>query len=78
MLNLTTSTTSSSAKEPISIAIPFDLSREKGAMMQNENVSHGKTKLEERRELPSVPCSRPLYKGRIICGAVLVSMENKR
>jgi hypothetical protein len=31
-------------REPISVAIPFDHLRRKEAMMQQANVSHGKTK----------------------------------
>jgi hypothetical protein len=38
------------AREPISIAIPFDLSRKKGAMMQKANISHGKLYMVDGRD----------------------------
>jgi hypothetical protein len=43
--NLTTCPTSPAAREPISVAIPFDLLRKRGAVMQMANVGHG----EKRR-----------------------------
>jgi hypothetical protein len=33
------------ARKPITIAIPFDLPRKKGAVMQKENVSYGVKKV---------------------------------
>jgi hypothetical protein len=48
---------SPTVKESISIAIPFDLPRKKGAMKQKANFSHGKPKMDKKvrkKELPSV------------------------
>jgi hypothetical protein len=42
--NLTTCPSNPGAREPISVAIPFDLPRKKGALMQPANVSLDKTK----------------------------------
>jgi hypothetical protein len=69
------------AREPISIAIPFDLLRKEGAMMQKANVSHGKIKMDKMvrgRDLPWVRRSRSLYRGRVVRGAVIMSMERKK
>jgi hypothetical protein len=71
---------STGAREPISVAIPFDLSRKKGAMMQKASVSRGKAKmdkLERRRELPCVRRSRLLYNGRVVRTVVPMSFEGK-
>ncbi|SAM04795.1 hypothetical protein [Absidia glauca] len=53
--NLTTCTSSPAAREPIPVVIPFDHLRNKGAMMQKVNVSHGETNMDKtarRRGLP--------------------------
>jgi hypothetical protein len=55
-------------------------------MLQKANVSHGKTKMErwrdgemERwREFPCDRRSSMLYRGRFVCGAVLVLSERKK
>jgi hypothetical protein len=62
------------AGEPISVAISFDLLREKRAMMQKANFRYGKTKMDmmvRLRELPCVRRSGSLYRGRVVrwCGA---------
>jgi hypothetical protein len=56
--NLTTSQSSLSARKPISIVIPFDHLRKKGAMIQKVNVSHDKKIVGHAKEraiiVPSV------------------------
>jgi hypothetical protein len=51
-------------------------------MMEDVNVSHGKTKMdkmERRRDLPCVRRSRTLYGGRVVHGRVLnVDGRNKK
>ncbi|SAM06726.1 hypothetical protein [Absidia glauca] len=42
---LTTCPSSPAAREPISVAISFDLLRKGKVMVQKANVSHGKTKM---------------------------------
>jgi hypothetical protein len=69
------------AREPISVAILLNLVVKKGAMMQKANVRHGQIKMDKmvrRRELPCIRRSRSLYKGRVVRGAVLMSMKNKK
>ncbi|SAM06028.1 hypothetical protein [Absidia glauca] len=44
--NQTTCPSSPAAREAISVAIPSDQLRKKGAMMQKANVSHGKPKMD--------------------------------
>ncbi|SAM00670.1 hypothetical protein [Absidia glauca] len=69
------------ARKPISVAIPFDHPRKKVAMMQNANVSHGKQqagKKERRKDLPCVRRLRSLYRGRIVRGGMIMSMERKK
>jgi hypothetical protein len=68
-------------REPISVAIPSDLLKKNGALMQNANVSHGKPKMNKgvsRRELPYNRRLMPLYRGRVVRGAALMSVERKK
>jgi hypothetical protein len=54
--NLSPCPSSPDFREPISVAVPFDLLR-RGAMMQKVNVGHGRIKMDNmvrRRELPCV------------------------
>jgi hypothetical protein len=47
------------ARKPIFLAIPFDLPRKKGAMMQKENVSYGVKKVNTimgKKDLLHVLC----------------------
>jgi hypothetical protein len=67
------------ARESISVVIPLDHPRKKGAMMMEKvNVGHGKTKMDKavrRRELLCVRRLRSLCGGQLVCSAVLMSME---
>jgi hypothetical protein len=67
------------AREPISVVIPFDLLRKNRALMQNANVNHGKANMDKvrRRRLPCVRQLGEPYKGWIVHGAVILSMEGK-
>jgi hypothetical protein len=57
---LTASRSSPGAREPISVAIPFDLLWKKRAMMQKANGGHEKKKMDKRgkkvRRLTCVGC----------------------
>jgi hypothetical protein len=79
--NLSTCPPSLASREHISVVIPIDHLRKKEAIMQKANVGHGKSKMDEmvrRRQLPCIRCSRPLYRGRVVCGAVPMSVESKK
>jgi hypothetical protein len=50
-------------------------------MMQKANVSHGKAKMDKmvrRRGLPCVHRLMSLYRGKVVRGGVLMSMERKK
>jgi hypothetical protein len=80
ILNLTICPSSTGAREPISVVIPFDLLRKKEAMMQKAIVSFGKAmdKTVRRRRLPWVRRLRMLNRERAVCGAVLMLLERKK
>jgi hypothetical protein len=44
-------------REPISVAIPFDLLRKKRAIRQKANDSNGKTKMDKRARRRELPCA---------------------
>jgi hypothetical protein len=67
--NLTTCPSSPAAREPISVAISFDLLRLKEAMMQKANVSYSMTKMDKIMRRKELPCVR--------WGAVLMSPKKK-
>ncbi|SAL95537.1 hypothetical protein [Absidia glauca] len=61
--------------------IDKNLPRKKQAMMQKTVVSHDETKIDKtvrRKELPCIRLSRSLYRGQVVRGAVLMSMERKK
>jgi hypothetical protein len=50
-------------------------------MMQKANVSHGETKMDKmvrRGELPCVCRPRTSYRGQVIRGVLLMSVERKK
>jgi hypothetical protein len=59
--NLTTCPSSPDVREPISVVIPLDHLRKKGAMMQKANISHGKTKIDKMEGRRELPCVRRLW-----------------
>jgi hypothetical protein len=68
-------------REPIFVAIPFDLLRKRRAMMQQANVSQGKTKMDKivrRIGLPCVCRSSTLHRGQVVRGDEKMSMERKK
>jgi hypothetical protein len=52
--------------------------KKKGAKLQKATVSHGKTKMVRRRELPCVRRSMSMYRGRVFRGAVSMLTEWKK
>ncbi|SAM01385.1 hypothetical protein [Absidia glauca] len=65
ILNPSPSPPSSGASDPIFVAIPLDLLREKRVMTQKANVSHGKAMVGEMARWGGLPCvrrSRSMYK----------------
>jgi hypothetical protein len=51
------------AREPISVVIPFDLSRKKEAVVQKANVSQGKAKMDKKVRRKELPC---IYRLRMV------------
>jgi hypothetical protein len=79
--NPTACTSSPGAREPISVVIPFDHPRQKGALKQKGNVGPGKSMMvtmARRRELPGVRRSSLLHRVRFGRGTVLTAMERKK
>jgi hypothetical protein len=65
------------ARESISVDIPFDRLRKNGAIMQKSNASQVRRwwTIWWKEELSCVRCSRPLYRERVVCGVVIMSMK---
>jgi hypothetical protein len=78
--NLSTCPSSPAAREPIFVAILFDLLRKKGALMQKTNVNHGKPMMDKlvRRRVTCVRRSKTLCKARVVYYVVLMSKERKK
>jgi hypothetical protein len=78
---LSTRILSPGARDPILVVIAFDLPRENQAMMQKTIISHDETELDKtvrKKELPCIRHSRSLYRGQVVHGVVLMSMERKK